>query len=105
MSDNSNFLGIIDRLVNSGNKIIRYEHNQGVIKNFDWTIVMDPERGKKGGKVIFEGKSKGLLSAKKFANQRLCGVEYVDLPDYFESTFPSELAFAETDLIIESTQK
>ena len=64
MSDISNFLAIINRLVDSGNTVIVIEHNLDVIKNADWIIDMGPEGGNKGGKVMFEGTPKQLLSAK-----------------------------------------
>ncbi len=64
MSDISNFLVIINRLVDSGNTVIVIEHNQDVIKNADWIIDMGPEGGNKGGKVIFEGTPRQLLSAR-----------------------------------------
>lgn len=64
MSDISNFLTIINRLVDSGNTVIVIEHNLDVIKNADWIIDMGPEGGNKGGKVVFEGTPKELLSAK-----------------------------------------
>jgi excinuclease UvrABC ATPase subunit len=64
MSDISNFLAILNRLVDSGNTVIVIEHNQDIIKNADWIIDMGPEGGNKGGKVMFEGTPKQLLSAK-----------------------------------------
>jgi excinuclease UvrABC ATPase subunit len=64
MSDISNLLAILNRLVDSGNTVIVIEHNLDVIKNADWIIDMGPEGGNKGGKVIFEGTPKQLLSAK-----------------------------------------
>lgn len=64
MSDISNLLAIINRLVDAGNTVIVIEHNLDVIKNADWIIDMGPEGGNKGGRVIFEGTPKQLLSAK-----------------------------------------
>jgi excinuclease UvrABC ATPase subunit len=64
MSDIGNLLAIINRLVDSGNTVIVIEHNQDVIKNADWIIDMGPEGGNKGGKVMFEGTPKQLLSAR-----------------------------------------
>ncbi len=64
MSDISNLLGIINRLVDAGNTVIVIEHNTSVIKNADWIIDMGPEGGTKGGKVVFEGTPKQLLTAK-----------------------------------------
>ncbi len=64
MSDISHLLAIMNRLVDAGNTVIVIEHNTRVIKNADWIIDMGPEGGTKGGKVMFEGTPKQLLSAK-----------------------------------------
>ena len=65
MSDISHLLEIVNRLVDAGNTVIVIEHNTSVIKNADWIIDMGPEGGTKGGKVIFEGTPRQLLTAKK----------------------------------------
>jgi excinuclease UvrABC ATPase subunit len=64
MSDISHLLEIMNRLVDAGNTVIVIEHNVSVIKNADWIIDMGPEGGTKGGKVMFEGTPKQLLTAK-----------------------------------------
>jgi excinuclease UvrABC ATPase subunit len=64
MSDISHLLQVMNRLVDAGNTVIVIEHNLHVIKNADWIIDMGPEGGHKGGKVIFEGTPRALLSAK-----------------------------------------
>jgi excinuclease ABC A subunit len=64
MSDISHLLGVINRLVETGNTVVVIEHNLHVIKNADWIIDMGPEGGSKGGQVIFEGTPKQLLTAK-----------------------------------------
>jgi excinuclease UvrABC ATPase subunit len=64
MSDLSHLLEIMNRLVDAGNTVIAVEHNTSVIKNADWIIDMGPEGGTKGGKVMFEGTPKQLLTAK-----------------------------------------
>ena len=64
MSDISHLLEIMNRLVDAGNTVIVIEHNTSVIKNADWIIDMGPEGGTKGGKVMFEGTPKQLLTAK-----------------------------------------
>ncbi|MCL4487140.1 MAG: excinuclease ABC subunit UvrA [Chloroflexi bacterium] len=64
MSDIGHLLEVINRLVDSGNTVVVIEHNLDVIKNADWIIDLGPEGGNKGGKVIFEGTPKQLLSAK-----------------------------------------
>jgi len=55
MSDISHLLGMMNRLVDSGNTLIVIEHNLDVIRNADWIIDMGPEGGSKGGQVMFEG--------------------------------------------------
>jgi excinuclease UvrABC ATPase subunit len=64
MSDISHLLGVINRLVDTGNTVIVIEHNLDVIKNADWIIDLGPEGGSKGGQVIFAGTPKQLLAAK-----------------------------------------
>ena len=64
MSDISHLLEIMNRLVDAGNTVIAIEHSVSVIKNADWIIDMGPEGGTKGGKVMFEGTPKQLLTAK-----------------------------------------
>lgn len=63
MSDIGLLLGIMNRLVDTGNTVIVIEHNLDVIKNADWIIDMGPEGGNKGGKVMFEGPPQQLLNA------------------------------------------
>jgi excinuclease ABC A subunit len=63
MSDIRHLLGVINRLVDAGNTVIVIEHNLDVIRNADWIIDMGPEGGNKGGRVMFEGTPKQLLSA------------------------------------------
>ena len=48
-------LGVLDRLVDSGNTVIVIEHNLDVIKTADWIIDMGPEGGSGGGLLIAEG--------------------------------------------------
>lgn len=63
MSDISQLLGIMNRLVDSGNTVIVIEHNVDVIRNADWIIDMGPEGGSKGGMVVFEGTPAQILHA------------------------------------------
>ena len=48
-------LGVLDRLVDSGNTVIVIEHNLDVIKTADWLLDMGPEGGSGGGLLIAEG--------------------------------------------------
>ncbi len=48
-------LGVLGRIVDSGNSVIVIEHNLDVIKTADWVIDMGPEGGSGGGLLIAEG--------------------------------------------------
>ena len=62
VSDVARLHSLIDRLVDDGNTVITIEHNLDVISQADWIIDMGPEGGNKGGKVVFSGTPKELLS-------------------------------------------
>jgi excinuclease ABC subunit A len=53
--DVNKLLGVLKRLVESGNTVIVIEHNLDVIKSTDWVIDMGPEGGFRGGTVVAEG--------------------------------------------------
>jgi excinuclease UvrABC ATPase subunit len=63
MSDIDHLLGIMNRLVDTGNTVVVIEHNISVIKNADWIIDMGPDGGHKGGRVVFEGTPRDLQHA------------------------------------------
>jgi excinuclease ABC subunit A len=48
-------LGVLQRLVESGNTVVVIEHNLDVIKCADWIIDLGPEGGSGGGKIVVEG--------------------------------------------------
>ena len=48
-------LGVLQRLVDSGNTVVVIEHNLDVIKTADWVIDLGPEGGEEGGRIIAEG--------------------------------------------------
>ena len=60
-------LGVLQRLVDTGNTILVIEHNLDVIKSADWIVDLGPEGGDGGGQVVAEGtpeqvaKTDGLL--------------------------------------------
>ena len=53
---------LFNSLVDSGNTVIINEHNLDVIKQADWIIDIGPEGGKNGGKVVFQGTPKEMIT-------------------------------------------
>lgn len=56
MSELTQLMAIIDRLVDSGNTVIAIEHKLDVIGRADHVVDLGPEGGSKGGRVIFGGR-------------------------------------------------
>lgn len=48
-------LGVLHRLVDSGNTVILVEHHLDMIKNADWIIDLGPGAGDRGGKIVAQG--------------------------------------------------
>jgi excinuclease ABC subunit A len=53
--DVNKLLGVLNRLVDTGNTVVVIEHNLDVIKCSDWVIDMGPEGGFRGGTLVAEG--------------------------------------------------
>lgn len=63
-SDISKLLKLFDKLVDDKNTVIIIEHNMDIISQADWIIDLGPGAGKNGGKIIFEGYPKGIVTDK-----------------------------------------
>ena len=64
-SDCAALLGVLHRIVDSGNTVILIEHNLDVIKNADWVIDLGPGAGGKGGRLIATGTPEQLAANPK----------------------------------------
>ena len=53
--DTRKLLGVLHRLVDSGNTLVVIEHNMDVVKTADWIIDLGPDGGVRGGTVVAEG--------------------------------------------------
>ncbi|MFC4118123.1 ATP-binding cassette domain-containing protein [Nonomuraea zeae] len=62
MSDVDSLLDLLDRIVDAGNTVIVIEHDPDVIKRADWVIDLGPGGGKHGGRLMFEGTPRDLLT-------------------------------------------
>jgi excinuclease ABC subunit A len=56
VDDIKKLLGMLQKLVNSGNTVVVVEHNLDVIKTADWIIDLGPEGGAAGGWIVAEGR-------------------------------------------------
>ncbi len=61
MSDVEGLLGLLDRLVDTGNTVVVVEHNLDVVARADWIVDLGPDGGRDGGRVVFEGTPRQLL--------------------------------------------
>jgi excinuclease ABC subunit A len=62
--DVNKLLGVLNRLVDTGNTVVVIEHNLDVIKSSDWVIDMGPEGGFRGGLVVAQGTPEDVAKIK-----------------------------------------
>jgi excinuclease ABC subunit A len=57
-------LGVLQRLVDTGNTVLVIEHNLDVVKSADWVIDLGPEGGDGGGAIVAEGTPEAVAKVK-----------------------------------------
>ncbi len=62
LNDIKRILSLFESMVEAGNSIFLIEHNLEMLKSCDYLIELGPSGGNKGGKVIFSGTPKEMLS-------------------------------------------
>ncbi len=73
--DINKLLGVLQRLVDTGNTVVVIEHNLDVIKTADWVIDMGPEGGNKGGTVVATGTPEQVAAcAESYTGQYLAPI-------------------------------
>ncbi len=64
LADVEHLLGLLDRLVESGESVIVIEHHQAVMAHADWIIDLGPGAGHDGGRIVFEGTPADLVASR-----------------------------------------
>ena len=78
--DQGRLIETLKKLRDLGNSVLVVEHDPQTILATDWIIDIGPGAGKKGGKVIFQGTKKELLSANTLTGEYLSGRKKVEFP-------------------------
>ena len=71
LADVDTLLGLLDRLVDSGNSVVVIEHHRALIAHADWIIDVGPGAGHDGGTIVFEGTPVGLAAADTLTGRAL----------------------------------
>ncbi|MET7477148.1 excinuclease ABC subunit UvrA [Streptomyces sp. NPDC005648] len=64
LADVEQLLALLDRLVDAGKSVVVVEHHQAVMAHADWIIDLGPGAGHEGGRVVFEGTPRDLVTAR-----------------------------------------
>ena len=75
--DNSRLITTLKHLRDLGNTVIVVEHDAETMREADWIIDIGPGAGTHGGKIIFEGTPKELLSSSTSTGMYLSGKKQI----------------------------
>ena len=68
--DIAKLLGVLHKLVDSGNTVLVIEHNLDVIKTADWILDIGPGGGNKGGNIVVAGTPEDVARCKESVTGR-----------------------------------
>jgi len=63
-SDVDRLIAVLDRLRDAGNTVVVVEHDPRVIRRADWIIDLGPGAGAEGGRLLYQGRVRGLRRTK-----------------------------------------
>jgi excinuclease ABC subunit A len=91
--DNRRLLATLGQLRNLGNTVLVVEHDEETIRVADYLIDLGPGAGEHGGRVIFQGRPRDLLSnpGASLTGQYLAGERRIDVPATRRATTRAEL--------------
>jgi len=79
--DDQKLIATLKYLRDLNNTVIVVEHDEKMLRESDWLIELGPRAGKEGGRVVFTGTVKGLLSADTLTGEYLSGRKKIKVPE------------------------
>jgi excinuclease ABC subunit A len=59
--DSERLVSVLKHLSGAGNTVVVVEHDREVVRSADWAVDLGPRAGNRGGEVVYQGDTKGLL--------------------------------------------
>ena len=78
--DNERLIRSLKALRDMGNTVIVVEHDKDMILNADYVVDIGPRAGVNGGKVVFQGTVRDMLSKDTLTANYLSGKQKIDVP-------------------------
>jgi len=78
--DDKKLINTLLALRDLSNTVIVVEHDEHVIKNSDWIVDLGPGAGDYGGRVVYNGRLKGIEYADSITGKYLAGEEKIAFP-------------------------
>ncbi|MBN1504601.1 MAG: excinuclease ABC subunit UvrA [Candidatus Eisenbacteria bacterium] len=79
--DSERLVSVLKHLSATGNTVVVVEHDREVVRSADWAIDLGPRAGSRGGRVVYQGDTQGLLDCESsLTGLYLSGKESVPLP-------------------------